>query len=145
MAQKTKAELEAEAKAKAEAEKKEKAELKAEAKAEAKAEFEAEAKAKVEAEAKAKAEAELETKEPEVEKMHKIIIPSSAEFDGKEDVFLNANGRRFQIQRDVEVEVPKIVINVLKDAVKTEQITDEAGRITGTRDVRRYPFQTLDD
>ncbi|MBI9113175.1 hypothetical protein [Maridesulfovibrio ferrireducens] len=92
---------------------------------------------------KTKAELEAEAKEPKAEKMHKIIIPSSAEFDGKEDVFLNCNGRRFQIQRDVEVEVPKIVINVLNDAVKTEQITDESGRITGTRDVRRYPFQTL--
>ncbi|MBI9113137.1 hypothetical protein [Maridesulfovibrio ferrireducens] len=143
MAQKTKAELEAEAEAKVkeELELKAKEELKAEAKAEAKAEFEAEAKIKAEAEAKAKEE-EPEP-EPEVEKLHKIIIPSSAEFDGKKDVFLNANGRRFQIQRDVEVEVPKIVINVLKDAVKTEQVTDEAGRIVGTRNVQRYPFQTL--
>lgn len=111
--------------------------------AEKKAAEKAEAEKKAELEKAAAEKAEAESAEPLVEKKVKILIPSSSDFDGKEDVFLNCNGRRFQIQRDIEVEVPQIVVNVLKDAVKDEQITDNAGRITGVRKVQRYPFQTL--
>ena len=72
-----------------------------------------------------------------------IMIPSSSDFDGKEDVFVNANGRRFLLQRDVEVSVPAVVVNALRDAVKVEHQTDAAGRITGSRQVARYPFQMI--
>lgn len=81
--------------------------------------------------------------QPAKEKRIKILIPSSGEFDGKDDVFVSANGRDYQIMRDVEVEVPEIVVNVLRDAKKTDHITDKAGRIIGSREVARFPFQTL--
>ncbi|BDQ36305.1 hypothetical protein SYK_06650 [Pseudodesulfovibrio nedwellii] len=135
-----------------EAAQKEAEEAKTEAAKEAKEAEEAKAKvaeleAKVKAMENAKAvEPDTEEDEPvpdEPEETVTIIIPSSAEFDGKEDVFLNANGRRFQIKRDEEVEVPMVVVNTLRDAVKTEYDRDKSGRIIGSRNVSRFPFQTL--
>ncbi|NCD22302.1 MAG: hypothetical protein EOL90_05100 [Spartobacteria bacterium] len=70
-----------------------------------------------------------------------IIIPSSSGKGGSDDVFASVNGRDYLIRRDVEVSVPPEVVSALTDAVITEHITDEAGRIVGERNVPRYPFQ----
>lgn len=72
-----------------------------------------------------------------------IMIPSSSDFDGKDDVFVSVNGKDYLLQRDVEVTVPIAVANVLRDAKKTVHDTDQHGRIVSSREVARFPFQTI--
>ena len=70
-----------------------------------------------------------------------IVIPSHSGKGGSDDVFVSVNGRDYLIRRDAEAIVPPDVVNALNDAVATEYLTDEAGRIVGERNVPRYPYQ----
>lgn len=71
----------------------------------------------------------------------KIVIPSQPGKTGSDDVFVHVNGRDYLIKRDAEVEVPVDVLGALDDALATEYLTDDGGRITGERHVPRFPYQ----
>lgn len=76
-------------------------------------------------------------------KKTKIIIPSHTGPAGSDDVFVSVNGRDYLIKRDTEAEVPADVLGALKNAVITDYVTDENGRIVRERQVPRFPFQVV--
>ena len=53
------------------------------------------------------------------EETKKILIPSGDTAVNQGDIFVQVNGRAFQIKRDVEVEVPQPVVEVLQQAKTT--------------------------
>ena len=56
----------------------------------------------------------------EAEEMVKITLPLSME--KQNDVFVSVNGRNFQLQRGVELEVPKVVYEVLQNSMKMDML-----------------------
>lgn len=50
-------------------------------------------------------------------KMYKVVISSDETAEGKSDVFIAVNFHAYQIKRDVEVEVPEGVVEVLRNTV----------------------------
>lgn len=86
---------------------------------------------------------EIIDEKAEAPKRTKIMIPSHTGPAGSDDVFVSVNGRDYLIKRDVEVEVPEEVLGALKNAVVTDYVTDENGRITRERQVPRFPFQVV--
>jgi hypothetical protein len=79
---------------------------------------------------------------PEAEKKYTIVIPSGDTAANQGDVFVQFNGRAFQIQRDVEVEVPECVINVLRKAQTTIGRQKGDGSVE-YRKVPTYPFNVV--
>lgn len=77
------------------------------------------------------------------ETLVRIVIPSQPGRTGSDDVFVSVNGRDFLIRRDAEVEVPPMVVEALNNAVATEYLTDDAGRLVGDRQVPRFPYRVL--
>ena len=76
-----------------------------------------------------------------------IRIHRSDKEDEPEDVFVGANGRRFLIKRGEWVTVPKIVANILRDAIQTvydrKPSKDFPGRIElHPREAESYPFES---
>ena len=57
--------------------------------------------------------------ETEKEKLVKIRIPRGR--DNQDDVFVGVNGRTWLIKRGVEVEVPKCVAEVIRNAEEAEE------------------------
>lgn len=57
---------------------------------------------------------------------------------------MGVNGVESQIKRNVKVEVPRSVLNVLNDAVTFEYNQDDDGRIIGHREVPRYNIRVFD-
>jgi hypothetical protein len=56
-------------------------------------------------------------------------------------LFLSVNGRSFLIPTGVDVNVPEVVVNVLKDAIISVPTVDPQTRqVIGYRDRMRYPF-----
>lgn len=73
-----------------------------------------------------------------------ITVEEARESSDAVEVFVQVNGRAYQIKRGMIVEVPPEVVNVLNDAVidKTIVTMDERGMPIGfiTRKARRFPF-----
>jgi len=62
----------------------------------------------------------------------------------EKDIFVGVNGVGYHIKRGAEVEVPREVVTVLEESVKTvyEQVRNEDGSTSMIpRDVPTYPFQ----
>lgn len=76
-----------------------------------------------------------------------IVIDEANSETENSEVFVQVNGRAYQIQRGVEVHVPPEVVNVLRDAVigRSEQTFDEFGRPKGirVREAPRHPFRVI--
>lgn len=76
-----------------------------------------------------------------------IVIDEANSETENHEVFVQVNGRAYQIQRGTEVHVPPEVISVLKDAVigRSQQMFDEFGRPKGiqVREAPRHPFRIV--
>lgn len=82
-----------------------------------------------------------EAKEVAASPRVKIFIPSNESDSGKAPVFASVNGAAFLIKRDVEVEVPEPIVEVLRNAKqKTYKLVD--GEMVMT-EVPTYPFQIV--
>lgn len=77
------------------------------------------------------------------QKKVKIIIPSGKSQAEQCPVPVSINGREFLIMRDIEVEVPKAVVDVLELATEMVPMVDEANRITQFRAAPRFPFREV--
>lgn len=78
----------------------------------------------------------------------KIRITKTDDNRGSEDVFVGVNGAGFLIKRGVAVDVPRAVVEVLRNAVtkKLQEIVNDNGDHTGAFeyiDVQSYPFEVL--
>lgn len=71
-----------------------------------------------------------------------IIIPSGETKANQDDVFVGYNGKGYQIKRDVEVDVPADVLEVLRRAKQTIGIQREDGSLE-YRQVLAYPFNVV--
>ncbi|HHE3605628.1 TPA: hypothetical protein ACPDW5_001485, partial [Pasteurella multocida] len=67
----------------------------------------------------------------------KIVIASTSDSSGKDDVMVWLNGRSFQIKRDIEVSIPEPVYKLLLDSKTTVADQQKDGSII-TRDVMNY-------
>lgn len=57
-------------------------------------------------------------------------------------LFLSLNGRSYMLKPGVPADVPVGVIDILKNAIMSVPVTDgETGRVIGSTDRMRYPFQ----
>ncbi len=76
-----------------------------------------------------------------------IVIDEASSETENHEVFVQVNGRAYQIQRGVVVHVPPEVVNVLRDAVVgvSRQEFDEFGRPKGisVRNAPRHPFRVI--
>lgn len=76
-----------------------------------------------------------------------IVIEEANSETENQEVFVQVNGRAYQIQRGLEVHVPPEVIDVLRNAVigRSQQTYDEFGRPKGiqVRDAPRHPFRIV--
>ena len=76
-----------------------------------------------------------------------IVIDEASSDAENHEVFVQVNGRAYQIQRGVVVHVPPEVVNVLRDAVVgvSRQEFDEFGRPKGIslRSAPRHPFRVI--
>ncbi len=76
-----------------------------------------------------------------------IVIDEASSETENHEVFVQVNGRAYQIQRGQEVQVPPEVIDVLKNAVigRSQQMFDEFGRPKGiqVREAPRHPFHII--
>ena len=76
-----------------------------------------------------------------------IVIDEANSETENHEVFVQVNGRAYQIQRGQEVHVPPEVIDVLKNAVigRSQQMFDEFGRPKGiqVREAPRHPFRII--
>lgn len=78
----------------------------------------------------------------------KIRVTKTDDNRGSEDVFVGVNGAGFLIKRGVAVDVPRAVVEVLRNAVtkKLQEVVNEAGDHTGAFeyvDVQSIPFEVL--
>ncbi len=78
----------------------------------------------------------------------KIRVTKTDDDRGSEDVFVGVNGAGFLIKRGVAVDVPRAVVEVLRNAVtkKLQEVVNEAGDHTGAFeyvDVQSIPFEVL--
>lgn len=72
---------------------------------------------------------------------YRIILHNQEGPDASKFVKVQPNGVMYTIPRDVEVEVPEIVLNVLTDAVTTVTSLEDGKMVD--RQVRRFPFTNL--
>lgn len=61
---------------------------------------------------------------------------------GGQDVDVHLNGFTITIPREVECDVAKPMVQVLREAISTHNYRDEKN-IEHTRDVQRYPFEVI--
>lgn len=83
----------------------------------------------------------------EMHKKVKIVIQSTGDDAGGDDVYIGVNGRGFLIKREEEVEVPAYVVEALKNAVQTKY-RNRIDKETGLPYVEEsssllYPFQIV--
>jgi len=74
----------------------------------------------------------------------RIVVHQDASPGAEKDIFVGVNGVGYHIKRGAEVEVPREVVTVLEESVKTvyEQVRNEDGSTSMIpRDVPTYPFQ----
>lgn len=74
----------------------------------------------------------------------KIIIHRQEGPGGIHPVFVSLNGFSCQIPREVECEVTKPIVQVLREAIPTLTFTDEKGE-KYERDVQRYNMSVLEE
>ncbi|MDC7704038.1 hypothetical protein [Vogesella indigofera] len=68
-----------------------------------------------------------------------FIINIAKEKGNAGDVFIGANGVGYQVKRGVNVEVPEVVVNILRDAISLEYDPDTME----PREVPSYPFSIV--
>lgn len=76
----------------------------------------------------------------------RIVIDQTGDESASKRAFVGVNGYGFWIERGKPVDVPKSVVNVLMEQVKTLYRTekDEYGKeVMVSRDVPAYPFHTI--
>lgn len=76
----------------------------------------------------------------------RIVIDQTGDESAPKRVFVGVNGYGFWIERGKPVDVPKAVVNVLRESVKTlyRMEEDERGnKVMVGRDVPAYPFHIL--
>lgn len=71
----------------------------------------------------------------------KVIFDEQAGVES-DDIFLGVNGKHYQIQRGVEVEVPKEVLNVVNESVYTKMMYDKDGNVY-FKDVPRISYRKV--
>lgn len=76
-------------------------------------------------------------------KKYKLVIHSQEGIYDTPFVAVGVNGYVYQIPRDVEVEVPKEVIDILKEANYPVPIVNSDGVTVGEKMARRFPFSVL--
>jgi hypothetical protein len=81
-------------------------------------------------------------KKPEVEERVRILLEDNDEIPPGGQ-FIQVNGRSFLIQAGYEVEVPRMVLDVLDHAVKSVPITDNMNTVIGYRDRLRFPYRVI--
>ena len=57
--------------------------------------------------------------------------------------YVGVNGKGYQIQRGVEVEVPASVVGVLDNAIATRSVTDPNGKVIGHQDYHAVPYRVI--
>jgi len=74
----------------------------------------------------------------------KIVTVIFDEQDGVEsnDLFIGVNGKQYQVQRGVEVDVPRSLLNVVNEAVYTKLRYDEHGE-PFFKDVPRISYREV--
>lgn len=78
-------------------------------------------------------------------KMVKVIFHSKDEQDIPY-VFIGLNGKAFYLPREKEIEVPRILLRVLDDAIETKFIprtTGDGKIVYDERRVQRFPYSVL--
>lgn len=80
---------------------------------------------------------------PAPPKRFKIIVHNQEGVENTAFVKVGVNGTMYQIKREVEVEVPEPVVNVLKEAVIDKYEPGPDGSGTALVKVRRFPFTVL--
>ncbi|MDH5258503.1 MAG: hypothetical protein OEX07_10865 [Gammaproteobacteria bacterium] len=77
----------------------------------------------------------------------RVIFAESEGKEGKLPVKASLNGRAYEMKRNREVDVPRAILNVLKDAVVYSQEPDvvDGKDVLIDRKVRRYNFETVAD
>lgn len=75
------------------------------------------------------------------DKKYRLTIHEQEGPNGRDAVKVSVNGYASVIKRNEEVIVPERVINVLKNAVKTEYEPNDDGKGVVERRVRRFNFQ----
>lgn len=74
----------------------------------------------------------------------RIVVHQDGTPGAEKEIFVGVNGVGYRIKRGVEVEVPRAVVRVLEESVKTvyEQVRNEDGSVSMiARDLPTYPFQ----
>lgn len=77
------------------------------------------------------------------QKRVRIMIPSSSDIGGNQDVFVGVQGVAYLIKRDEEVDVPQSVVEVLQNAQRTTYTQMEDGTLRGKK-VPAYPVNIID-
>ena len=72
----------------------------------------------------------------------KIFIPSGETSANQGDVFVGHNGKGYQLKRDVEIDVPEEVVEVLRNAKQSVGIQNDDGSLQ-YRQVMSYPFSVV--
>lgn len=72
-----------------------------------------------------------------------IMIPDQDKPGGNEPVFVGANGKGYTIPRNVDVQVPHAVVEILKNA-RQEIVTQRDDGSLDVRKVLTYPYQVID-
>lgn len=76
-------------------------------------------------------------------KERKAIIMIDQERDKPNYEYVGVNGKGYQIQRGIEVEVPASVVGVLENAIATRSVTDANGKVVGYQDYHAVPFRVI--
>ena len=71
----------------------------------------------------------------------KIRIPTTDNSDGQQPVFVSVNGHAYVIQRDMDVDVPESVVEVLRNASTTSYKMIDNEMVP--RDMLAYPFSVV--
>lgn len=74
----------------------------------------------------------------------RIVVHQDGSPGAEKDIFVGVNGVGYHIKRGAEVEVPRAVVTVLEESVKTvyESVRNDDGSTTMVpRTIPTYPFQ----
>ena len=85
----------------------------------------------------------LEREENSSQKRVNILIHKVKGQTGSSDVQVSVNGKVYLIKRGVVVPVPESVVEVLRNAVRTEYTFVDEGQDLEANDVLAYPFSLV--
>lgn len=87
------------------------------------------------------ADAQAKTAAKEPEKTVTVKFMASADEAGSKPIDLHVNGKFYTFSRNVEVDVPEHVLEVIDHAVATTY--ERKGKVMVAKQVPRFPYQTV--